>query len=71
MFKLWELMAMDHAGYNGIADEHIRDVAKVLLETGKTEIDRKTFEHVCSRCMIDPTCFAQEDLERLQEALNE
>lgn len=71
MFKTWELMAMDRAGYNGITDEHIRDVANALLETGKTEIDRKTFDRACSRCMIDPTCFTQEDLERLQEALNE
>lgn len=71
MFKPWELMAMDRAGYNGITEEHIRDVAKALLETGKTEIDRKTFERACARCLIDPSCFTQADLERLQEALNE
>lgn len=71
MFKPWEMMAMDRAGYNGITDEHIRDVANALLETGETEIDRKTFDKACSRCMIDPNCFTPADLERLQDALNE
>lgn len=70
MLKPWEMMAMDRAGYSGITDEHIRDVAEALLETGKTEIDRKTFERACGRCLIDPSCFTREDLNRLQKALN-
>ncbi len=57
MLKPWEMMAMDRAGYNGITDEHIRDVVEALLETGKTEIDDQTFERACGRCLIAPLLF--------------
>lgn len=70
MLKPWELQAIDRAGCNGIRDEHIRDVAKELLKIGQGEIDQKTFERACGRCLIDPVCFTQEDLARLQDALN-
>lgn len=70
MLKFWELQAIDRGGYNGITGEHIRDVAAELLESGQTSIDRKTFERACNRCLIDPGCFTQEDLERLEDALN-
>lgn len=71
MFKPWEMMAIDHAGYNGIRDEHIRDVAEELLKIGQCNIDRQTFERACGRCLIDPNCFTQEDLQRLENTLNE
>lgn len=71
MFKPWELQAIDRGGHNGITDEHIREEAGELLGSGQTNIDRKTFERTCNRCLIDPGCFTQEDLERLEDALNE
>lgn len=70
MLKPWELQAIDRAGYNGITDEHIRDVAEELSKIGQCDIDRKTFERACGRCLIDPNCFTQEDLQRLEDALN-
>lgn len=71
MFKPWELQAIDHAGYNGITGGHIRDVAEELLKSGQTNIVRRTFERACNRRLIAPGCFTQEDLERLEDALNE
>lgn len=71
MFTPLELQAIDRAGYNGITDEHIRAVAEELLKIGQYEIDRQTFERACGRCLIDPSCFTQEDLQRLEDVLNE
>ena len=69
-FKPWMLGALDEAGYNGIRDEHIDKVADRLLATGKTEIDRATFDDVCRSCGIRSDLFAQDDLDRLQERMN-
>lgn len=71
MLEPWQLAMIDDAGYNGIRDEHINRVAKSLLATGLTKIDRDTFEYHCRKCGIDSDNFTQEDLDRLQEKLNE
>ncbi len=71
MFKPWQLALIDEAGYNGIREEHIQRVAESLLSTELSEIDQDTFEHHCRMCGIDPNNFTQEDLDRLQEALNQ
>ena len=71
MFEPWQLGLIDEAGYNGIREEHIERVADSLLATGLTDIDRRTFEHHCRMCGIDPNNFTQEDLNRLEEKLNE
>lgn len=70
MFEPWQLAAIDEAGYNGIRQEHIERVAKSLLSTGLAEIDRSTFEYHCKKCGIDPNNFTEEDLHRLEDALN-
>ena len=70
MFKPWQLAAIDDAGYNGIREEHIERVAKSLLSTGLTEIDRNTFEYHCKKCGIDPDNFTEDDLNRLEKRLN-
>lgn len=70
-FAPWELAAIDQAGYNGIRDEHIDAVAEKLLSTGKTEIDRQTFDNVCYSLGINPDNFTQDNLNKLQEKLNE
>ena len=66
----WKAAAFDRAGYNGIREEHIDDVAKELLATGKTEISRDDFDRACLRCGIDGNNFKQSDLDRLKELLN-
>lgn len=71
MFKPWHLAIIDHAGYNGIRDEHINCVAKSFFATSLTEIDRSTFDYHCKKCGIDPNNFTQEDLDLLQERLNQ
>lgn len=71
MFNPMELAMIDAAGYNGIREEHIAEVAKSLLSTGLTEIDRETFERHCYKCGIDPNNFTQSDLDDLLEKLNE
>ena len=53
-FEPWMLAAIDEAGYNGIEDEHIERVAKEILKTGLTEIDRRTFEAACRRAFVTP-----------------
>lgn len=70
MFEPWELAAIDEAGYNGIRDEHIEEVASSLSAAGVTEVDRVTFENHCRKCGIDPDNFTQSDLEQLEEILN-
>ena len=40
MFNPMELAMIDAARYNGIREEHIAEVEKLLLFTGLTEIDR-------------------------------
>ena len=71
MFEPWQLGMIDEAGYNGINDRHIDKVAESLLSTGKTEIDRSTFELHCRINGISPSNFKQSDLDRLQKKLNE
>ena len=71
MFKPWQLAMIDDAGYNGIRDEHIDRVAKSLLTTDLTEIDRRMFDYHCHKCGIDPNNFTQEDIELLQKKLNQ
>lgn len=66
----WMLAEIDAAGYNGIRDEHIELVANELLGE-EYEIDRYAFERACRKCGIDPNNFAQSDLEKLEEKLNE
>lgn len=70
MFEPWHLAMIDEAGYNGIRDEHIEKVARALLATGLTDIDRDTFECYCRKCGVNPNNFTQSDLNRLQERLN-
>lgn len=70
MFEPWQLAAIDEAGYNGIREDHIDKVAKSLLSTGLTEIDRYTFESHCRKCGINPDNFSQSDLNALQNRLN-
>ena len=70
-YEPWMLVAIDETGYNGIRYEHIEEVAKKLLETGKIEIDYTTFCEVCRECFIDPDNFRQDDLDKLQKRLNE
>ncbi len=71
MYEPWMLGLIDKAGFNGIREEHIDRVAKALLSTGKTEIDRSTFDRACNSCGIEPTNFTQRDLDRLQKKLND
>lgn len=71
MFEPWQLAAIDQAGYNGIRDEHIEEIANSLLSENLTDIDRDTFEYHCRKCGIDPDNFTQADLDRLQEKMNE
>ena len=70
MYEPWMLAAIDDAGYNGIREEHIERVARELLATGMTNIDRATFDRACHRCGVDPDNFNQKDLDRLTERLN-
>lgn len=70
MFEPWQLAMVDDAGFNGIRDDHIDRVAKSLLSTGLTKIDRDTFNSHCYKCGIEPDNFTQSDLNRLQEKLN-
>lgn len=69
-FEAWMLAAIDRAGYNGIREEHMDAVAEELRHTGRTEIDRQTFNDACRRRGIEPTNFTQADLNRLEEKLN-
>ena len=69
-YEPWHLAAMDHAGYNGIRDEHIEKVAQEILHTRITEVSRKDFEVACHHCGIDPDNFTQADLDKLQDRLN-
>lgn len=71
MFEYWELAMIDEAGYNGIRDEHIEKLARSLISSGVTEIDRDTFKRHCHKCGIAPSNFKQKDLDRLLEKLNE
>ena len=70
-FEPWQLVMMDQAGYNGIREEHIDEVAQEILKMGISETSRQDFDCACWRCNIDPCNFTQADLERLQEKLNE
>lgn len=70
-FKPWMLGAIDEAGYNGIRDEHLARVARAILATGQSNIDRVTFDHACRSVGVSPDNFTQADLDRLEnEYLN-
>ena len=69
-FEPWMLAAIDHAGYNGIRDAHIADVAQQILRAGTTENSRQDFDVACRHCGLDPENFTQTDLDRLQDYLN-
>ena len=69
MFEPWELAMIAAAGYNGIRDEHIEEVAASLLSSGIMEIDQAIFEHHCYKCGINPDNFTDTDLEVLEELL--
>ena len=69
-YEPWMLAAIDHAGYNGISDEHIAAVAYEIRLSGITEVSRRDFESACRRCCIDPDNFTQHDLDRLEDHLN-
>jgi hypothetical protein len=71
MFEAWQLAAIDAAGYNGITDDHIEDVASSLRSSGITEVNWETFEKHCRLCGIDPHNFTQGDIELLERELNE
>ncbi len=71
MFEPWQLGMIDEAGYNGLREEHLKKVAQSLLATGPDEIDAATFRRHCRQCGVDPDCFTQEDLDRLQDMLDE
>lgn len=70
-FEPWQLAMMDQAGYNGIREEHIEEVAQEILGMGISEVSRQDFDRACWNRNIDPNNFTQADLERLQEKLNE
>lgn len=65
-FKPWMLGAIDEAGYNGIREEHLAQVAEKLLATGQTAIDRAAFDHACRMAGVAPENFSQADLDRLE-----
>lgn len=69
MFEPWQLAAIDQAGYNGIRDEHIEEVANSLLSENLTDVDRDIFEHHCRKCGIDPDNFTENDLEKLKKKI--
>ena len=69
-YEPWMLAAIDHAGYNGIRQEHIDAVAEEILKTGITEVSRQDFDAACRRCGINGENFTQSDLDRLQDRLN-
>ena len=70
LLEPWMLAMMDHAGYNGIREEHIEEVAQEILSMGISNISRNSFELACSRCGIDPENFTQADLDGLEILLN-
>lgn len=70
MFEPWMLAAIDHAGYNGIRDEHISEVGEAILKSGIAEVSRQDFEVACRHCGIAPETFTQSDLDALQSYLN-
>lgn len=70
MFEPWQLAAIDQAGYNGIRDEHIEEIANSLLSENLTDIDRDTFERHCRKCGIDPDNFTENDLKKLKSKLH-
>jgi hypothetical protein len=70
MFEPWMLASIDHAGYNGIRDEHISEVGEEILKSGITAVSRQDFDAACRRCGIAPEAFTQSDLDALQDYLN-
>lgn len=69
-YQPWMLAAIDHAGYNGIREEHIDAVAEEILCTGIQSVSWQDFDAACRRCGIDGDNFTQDDLDRLQQRLN-
>lgn len=70
MFASWRLLMVDQAGYNGIRDQHIEEVAQEILSMGISNVSRDNFELACSRCGVDPENFTQADLDILEILLN-
>ncbi len=70
-YSPWMLGMVDEAGHNGSQPEHINKVAESLLSTGLDTIDRDTFERACLQNHIDPACFTQMDLDKVQAVLND
>lgn len=66
----WMLAMMDQAGYNGIREEHIEEVAREILKMGITEVSYTDFDRACGRCGIEPNNFTQADLDALERRLN-
>ncbi len=71
MIEPWKLAAIDEAGYNGITEKHLREVANAINKVDSNIIDNAIFERCCRQCGIDPGNFTQADLDRLQEILDE
>lgn len=46
-FEPWQLAMMDQAGYNGIREEHIEEVAQEILSMGISEVSRQDFDSAC------------------------
>ena len=70
MFQGWQLAAIDDAGYNGIRDEHIEKVARVIEDSGMSHVGNEEFAWACRKCGIDPDTFTQADVDRLGDRLN-
>jgi hypothetical protein len=70
MFASWRLLMVDQAGYNGIRNQHIEEVAQEILSMGINNVSRDTFKLACSRCGVDPENFTQADLDKLEILLN-
>ena len=70
LFEPWMLAMMDQAGYNGIREEHIEEVAQEILSMGINEISYQDFDRACWNRNIDPSNFTQEDIDCLQERLS-
>ena len=56
-FEPWQLAMMDQAGYNGIREAYIEEVAWEILSMGVSEASRQDFDRACWNRNIDPSNF--------------
>lgn len=70
-FLPWQLAVMEDYGLMTTKEGLINRVARYLADNAEGTVDESFFRDACFNCDVDPDCFTDYDLEKLQKKLDE